>query len=130
MSTSASRRFWDRSAARYARRPIADEAAYQVKLEKTRAYLRPAMAILEFGCGTGSTALSHAPCVRHIRAIDISPKMVGIARDKAEAAGVGNVTFEPAAIDGFEAPDDSFAIDHLWQPGKGKAVFIVARKGG
>ena len=34
-------RFWDRIAERYARQPIADEAAYQKKLEQTREYLRP-----------------------------------------------------------------------------------------
>ena len=26
--------------------------------------------------------------------------------------------------------DAGFEIDHQWQPGKGKAVFIVARKAG
>src|SRR5215217_1657238 len=60
-------RFWDNLAERYARQPIADEAAYQTKLDITRSYLHPDMAVLEFGCGTGSTALQHAPHVRHIR---------------------------------------------------------------
>ena len=95
-------RFWDRHAEGYAKRPVADEAAYQKKLQVTQEYLRPEMEVLEFGCGTGSTALVHAPHVRHIRAIDISAKMLDIARGKAEAAKVGNVTFEQAAIDDFE----------------------------
>jgi ubiquinone/menaquinone biosynthesis C-methylase UbiE len=202
-----SSRFWDFIAKRYARQPVADEAAYQRKLEVTRQSLKPDMQLLEFGCGTGSTALVHAPLVRHIRAIDISAKMLAIARSKAEAGQVENVTFEQAAIDTFTAPDghfdavlglsilhlladkeaviakvhgmlkpggvfvtstvclgdtmaffrfiapvghflgllpllkvftvqdlvDSlsgagFVIDHQWQPSKGKAVFIVARK--
>ncbi len=202
-----SAKFWDRIAARYARQPVADEASYQTKLELTRGYFRPDMEVLEFGCGTGSTAISHAPHVRHILAIDVSDKMLDIARAKAEAAGVANVTFEQAAIDDFDAAegtydavlglsilhlvedkeaviakvyrmlkpggvfvsstacladsmrylkfvapvgralglmplvrvftakeleksltDAGFAIDHVWQPAKGKAVFIVARK--
>lgn len=45
-------------AKRYARQPIADEAAYRRKLEVTRTYFRPDMHVLEFGCGTGSTALA------------------------------------------------------------------------
>lgn len=208
MGGAPTSRFWDRTAARYARRPVGDEAAYETKLEKTRVHLRPHMEILEFGCGTGSTALRHAPYVKHIHAIDISAKMLEVARGRAAAAQVKNVTFEQAAIDGFEAPERSFgavlglnvlhlladkdaaiakvhrmlepggvfvsstacigdmtfllrpflaaghfcgvfppvdifttrqltdslttagfAIDHLWQPGKGKAVFVVARKG-
>lgn len=202
-----SAKFWDRIAARYARQPVADEASYQTKLEVTRGYLRPDMEVLEFGCGTGSTAISHAQHVRHIRAIDVSSKMLDIARAKASAAGITNVTFEQAGIDDFSAPDGTydavlglsilhlvedkeaviakvyrmlkpggvfvsstacladsmrylkfvapvgrfvglmplvrvftakeleksltdagFAIDHVWQPAKGKAVFIVARK--
>ena len=202
-----SSRFWDRIAARYARQPVADEASYQTKLQVTRGYFRPDMEVLEFGCGTGSTAIGHAPFVRHIQAIDVSSKMLAIARAKAEAAGVTNVNFEQAAIESFDVPDGTydavlglsilhlledkeaviarvhamlkpggvfvsstaclgdsmkylkfvapvgralglmplvrvftateleksltdagFAIDHVWQPGKGKAVFIVAKK--
>ena len=59
MGTSS--KFWDRIADRYSRRPVADEAAYQKKLEVTRQYFRPEMQVLEFGCGTGSTAIAHAP---------------------------------------------------------------------
>ena len=101
-------RFWDKLADRYARQPIADEAAYQRKLEITRGYLREDMNVLEFGCGTGGTALLHAPHVRHIKAIDFSEAMLGIARGKAAAAGVDNVSFERADITSFAASDASF----------------------
>lgn len=201
-------RFWDKMADSYARQPIADEAAYQTKLKITQSYLRPDMDVLEFGCGTGGTAIIHAPYVRHIKAIDFSEAMLTLARGKAAAAGVDNVTFERADITSFNAPDgrfdiilglsilhlladkdaviakvfrmlkpggffvssttcigdtmglfkliapvgkalgllpqldvmttqdlvDSltgagFSIEHQWQPGKGKAVFIIARAG-
>ena len=75
--------FWDRIAERYSKRPVADEAAYQKKLQVTREYFQPDMAVLEFGCGTGSTTITHSPYVRHIRAIDISSKMIEIAKGKA-----------------------------------------------
>ena len=202
-------KFWDRMAPGYARRPVSDEASYQRKLEVTRGYLRPDMEVLEIGCGTGSTALVHAPHVRRIRATDISPKMIEIARGKAETAGVTNLDFDVVAIDELQVADRSldmvmghsilhlladkdaaidrvyamlkpggvfvtstvclgdtmkwfkivgsighflrliplvkvftvgqlaesfiragFEIDHQWQPGKGKAVFIVAKKPG
>lgn len=97
--------FWDRSAERYARRPVPDEAVYQKKLQITRTYFRPDMEVLEFGCGTGSTALAHAPYVRRIVAIDYSANMIDIARAKAEAAGVDNVTFREASIEDLEGEE-------------------------
>lgn len=101
-------RFWNRTAHKYARTPIADEAAYQRKLELTRAELRPGARVLEFGCGTGSTALVHAPFVGEILAIDISARMIEIARGKAEAQGVTNVTFAEASLDSAGLPPASF----------------------
>ena len=201
-------KFWDKIADRYSKKPIADEEAYQKKLQVTREHLRPHMEVLEFGCGTGSTAIAHAPYVKHIQAIDISSKMIEIAQGKADASNVKNVTFKQSAIDEFSVSDQTldavlglsilhlldnkeeviskvhkmlkaggifvtstacigdtmmkfvkfiapigkffgllplvkvfttkeledsltdagFEIDYHWQPGKGKAVFIVAKK--
>jgi SAM-dependent methyltransferase len=100
-------RFWDRIAEWYARQPIADEAAYTGKLEVTRGYLRPDMEVLEIGCGTGGTAIAHAPHVKHIRAIDISAKMIAIAMTKAATAEAKNVDFEQASIDELNVADGS-----------------------
>ncbi len=202
-----STKFWDKIAKRYSKQPIADEAAYQKKLQVTREYFQPDMEVLEFGCGTGSTAITHAPYVKHIHAIDISSEMIKIAQGKACAEKVTNVTFERSTIEEFSISDQSldavlalsilhllqnkeeviakahrmlkpggifvtstaclgdtmkyikliapigkflglmplvkvfttkelrdnlsdagFQIDYLWQPGKGKAVFIVAKQ--
>ncbi|MDA0369743.1 MAG: class I SAM-dependent methyltransferase [Proteobacteria bacterium] len=92
-------RFWDGIADKYSKIPLADPAAYERKLEVTRAYMTAEMEVLEIGCGTGSTAIYHAPAVKHIRAIDISPAMLEIAKAKAIAAEVTNVTFQVAAIE-------------------------------
>ena len=103
-------KFWDRIAERYAKKPVADEAAYQKKLQITREYFRPDMEVLEIGCGTGSTAIAHAPYVRHIRAIDISSKMLEIAHRKAEAKHIENITFEHAGIDELSVSDQSLDV--------------------
>ena len=104
----SSARFWDRLAKRYSRQPVADEASYQKKLQITRDLFRPDMKLLEFGCGTGSTALVHAPHVNHIHAIDISAKMIEIAKDKAAKANVSNVTFEQATLETIRPQDEGF----------------------
>jgi ubiquinone/menaquinone biosynthesis C-methylase UbiE len=100
-------KFWDRIAKRYSKQPIADEAAYQKKLEITREYFRPDMEVLEIGCGTGSTAIAHAPYVKHIQAIDISSKMIEIAQGKADTKNVTNVTFKCSTIDECNVPDQT-----------------------
>lgn len=103
-----STKFWDKIAERYSKQPIADEAAYQKKLQVTREYFQPDMEVLEFGCGTGSTAITHAPYVNHIQAIDISSKMIEIAQGKADAKNVENITFRQSTISEFSVADQTF----------------------
>ena len=102
--------FWDKRADKYSQRPIADEATYQKKLEITRKYFREDMEVLEIGCGTGSTAIAHAPYVKHIRATDIAPRMIEIAEEKANASGITNVTFEVQNADVRGVPDASLDV--------------------
>lgn len=85
--------FWDKVSVKYAKQPIADEAAYQLTLDKTKGYLKADDHVLEVGCGTGSTALLLAENVQHITASDISGKMIEIGRGKAEAQDVSNIDF-------------------------------------
>lgn len=87
-------KFWDRIALHYSKQPVADEVSYQKKLAVTRDFLTPESCVLEFGCGTGSTAITHAPAVKEVLATDISAKMLEIARDKAKAAGIDNIRFK------------------------------------
>jgi len=103
----ASAKFWNKIAAKYASQPIADEAAYEHKLDETRKRLRPDMQVLEIGCGTGGTAIAHAPYVAHVRAIDFSEEMIAIARSKAANAQIENVSFGICAIDDLEISDGS-----------------------
>ena len=102
--------FWNKLADKYSRQPVSDEAAYEKKLEVTRKYFQPDMEVLEIGCGTGTTAIAHAPFVGHIRATDLSTRMVEIAKDKAKAAGIDNVTFEALSVDALDVPGASIDV--------------------
>ena len=99
--------FWDRIAERYSKQPVTDDAAYQKKLKITREYFQPHMEVLEFGCGTGTTAIAHAPYVKHIQAIDISSKMIEICRRKADAENIENVSFQRSTIDQLRLADQT-----------------------
>ena len=101
-------KFWDNVAPRYAKSPIKDEKSYQKKLAITQEYFRPDWSVLEFGCGTGTTAIVHAPHVKHILAIDISGKMLDIAERKARDAGIENVLFRQGTLDSLELEAESF----------------------
>lgn len=106
--TVSSAKFWDRVAPGYSKQPIADSESYARKLAMTQALMQPTMQVLEFGCGTGSTALEHAPHVAHIDATDVSGAMIAIGREKAKQAGNGNVSFTQAGVEDFQAPDDHY----------------------
>ena len=97
-NTMSQARIWNRFAKSYARRPVDDQASYDRKLAMTRALLSPDMTLLEVGCGTGSTALIHAPHVARIDAYDFSSEMIALAQAKADEAGVNNVAFEVADL--------------------------------
>ena len=108
MTAAADASFWNKIARKYAKRPIDDKDSYQVKLKITQEYLEPDMSVLELGCGTGSTALIHAPHVRHILATDISSEMIAIAEEKLSADVVDNVTFQQATLDDITPPEGGF----------------------
>ncbi len=107
-TTNADAKFWNRISAKYARSPVPDEDIYAQKLEITRRYLTASSQVLEVGCGTGTTAIHHAPHAAHIRATDFSDDMLAIARQKAEAAGVTNVTFETVSVEDLTVEDGSY----------------------
>lgn len=104
---SQSDKFWDSKAEGYAKSPVSDQATYERKLKETQQYLSSEMQILEFGCGTGSTAVQHAPHVKHIDAIDISEQMLAIARSRAEQSCVSNITFSQGTLEDFSAASES-----------------------
>ena len=110
ISLYRSARIWDRFADRYAAKSIGDESAYQRKLATTRQYLNQDSMVVELGCGTGSTALAHAPYVKHLTAIDFSRKMIAIAHKKANAAQIDNVEFICREISDIVADDASIDV--------------------
>ncbi|MFT7527582.1 MAG: 2-polyprenyl-3-methyl-5-hydroxy-6-metoxy-1,4-benzoquinol methylase [Arenicella sp.] len=95
--------FWDRKAAGYAKSSISDVESYQRKLSETQKLFSPDMRVLEFGCGTGATAVHHAPHVAHIDAIDISEKMLEIGRERAAKSHIENIRFTRGTLSEFNA---------------------------
>ncbi len=129
--------FWDKIAPKYAKKPVADPAAYDAKLTRMRALLRAEDRMLEIGCGTGSTALHLAPKVAEVTATDISREMIAIAEQKRVEAKANNVIFRQAGADFHHdaAPFDvvtAFSLLHLAEdvPAVLRAVYAQTRPGG
>ena len=110
MSIEKLAKFWDKQAESYAKSPIRNEERYNKKLRITQSYFSPEIEIMEFGCGTGTTAIHHAPHVSHILATDVSANMLEIARGKAEAEGLTNVSFKQATLDELDPADKRFDV--------------------
>jgi SAM-dependent methyltransferase len=107
----ADTRFWNKVARKYAADPIADEAGYEKSLSRTGSFLRWDFRVLEVGCGTGTTALRLASKTGHITATDLSSEMVTIAREKAAAQNVSNVSFGQSPVgDWFFDGEDFDAV--------------------
>lgn len=114
-------KFWNRFSDRYAKAAIPDEESYQKKLTKTREYLHPDAQVLEFGSGTGTTAISHAPFAKHILCVDFSSNLIEIAQTKAKAAGVSNVEFQLGELE--DAPTLAAGYDMVM----GHSILMLLR---
>lgn len=109
-TTAKDARFWDKLADKYSRQPISDQETYEKKLDITRTYLTPESDVFEFGCGTGSTAILHAPHVRSILATDVAPNMIEIGRQRAREAGAENVALECTDIETYDPQARRFDV--------------------
>ncbi len=103
-------KFWDKVAAKYAKSPIKDMAAYEYTLGRTKSYLKKTDHVLELGCGTGSTALLLAENVKHIAATDISGKMIKIAQEKAHTQNIPNVNFRQMELCDLQQVDGGYDV--------------------
>ena len=87
-------KFWDVRARKYAASKIGDIDGYERTIAAVRARLKPSDSVYEFGCGTGTSALKIASAAGRYVASDISAEMIAIAREKTQAEGAANVSFE------------------------------------
>lgn len=96
-----SKKFWDSASKNYDKTEERFEYIHNKSRENTKKYLHSSNIVLDYGCGTGTTTCELADLVKEIHAIDISPKMIEIAKEKAGARQIENVNF--LATDIFDA---------------------------
>jgi len=85
--------FWDTASENYDKTEERFEYIHSKSRENTKKYLKDSDIVLDYGCGTGTTSCELAIHVKEIHAIDISSKMIGIAKEKAVVGKVENINF-------------------------------------
>ena len=95
---SKAEKFWDLFARRYSKSDIKDKKSYKKTLDDTKRYLKRKAAVLEIGCGTGTTALILAGSVNKLTATDISKNMIAIGKEKAKKQKITNVNFVQSTL--------------------------------
>ena len=136
MTTTA--KFWDDISTKYAKRSVPSEEIYQEKLKRTQKLFHPDAKVMEFGCGTGTTSLIHAPYVSQITAYDYSTEMIRIANEKKQKQKITNVDFQVKAVEEIPFHENYYdvimghSILHLTENNEEilKSVFKSLRPGG
>jgi 2-polyprenyl-3-methyl-5-hydroxy-6-metoxy-1,4-benzoquinol methylase len=93
-----SEKYWDKSASKFDQAGIKDEQTYIKIIDRTKKYLKTSDTVLDFGCGTGLIANEIADYVKLIHAIDISSKMIEIAKSKADIRKIKNIFYTHSTI--------------------------------
>ena len=102
--------FWDKASKNYDKTEERFEFIHRKSRENTKKYLKVDDIVLDYGCGTGTTSCELANYVKEIHALDISSKMIEIAKEKAEDSNVENVNFIQTDIFDKSYQNESFDI--------------------
>ena len=102
--------FWDGASKNYDKTEERFEYIHSKSRENTKKFLKGSDTVLDYGCGTGTATCQFSCQVKEVHAIDISSKMIEIAREKAAVAKVENVIFEQTDIFDSEFAKESYDV--------------------
>jgi 2-polyprenyl-3-methyl-5-hydroxy-6-metoxy-1,4-benzoquinol methylase len=93
-----SEKFWDRIASSFDKDEKSLEVIHTKTIENTLKFVKASDEVLDYGCATGTKTFELAGKVKKIHAIDISSKMIEIAKKRAVKKKVENIEFTHATI--------------------------------
>jgi len=99
-------RFFDSQARRYDENPFAQHTVAEVDFLLTLYPLSAGMSLLDVGCGTGRHAIEFAQRGFRVTGLDLSARMLEVAQEKAQAAGV--------EVEWIHADATDFTLDRIF----------------
>ena len=105
-----SEKFWDRAAKGFTDQEQHTQLSENKDFKTTLKYLHTDDTVLDYGCATGIISNAIADKVKEIQAIDISSKMIEIARSKARECNISNINYAPATIYDERFQKESFDV--------------------
>ena len=91
-------KFWDKVSFKFDKRSHKIDQTEIKTLEKTKKYLNVNDIVLDYGCGIGTIAIEISRNVKKIHGIDISQKMIDVAKRKAAERNIKNLHFTQSTI--------------------------------
>lgn len=95
---SRAEKFWDRQSSSFDKGDKDNQQSYIKTVDRFRKYLNLNDKVLELGCGTGLLSAEVATQVKEVHAVDISSKMVEIARRNAVERQIENIHIAQGTI--------------------------------
>ncbi len=131
-------KFWDKIADKYDKAEESFEPVHTKVIENTKKYLNGSEVVLDYGCATGTKAFELAGHVKKIQGIDISSKMIEIAKKRSASSNTQDIDFVKTTIFDERFAKESFdvilafAILHAIEnnPGVLKRIATLLKPGG
>ncbi|MBK5723027.1 class I SAM-dependent methyltransferase [Dysgonomonas sp. Marseille-P4677] len=95
MNEERAAKFWDRLSKQFDKQ---GKLFYPAPVENAKKYLKDSDTVLDFGCATGTVTNEIAKHVTKVVGIDISSKMIEMAKDRANELNITNVYYKQATI--------------------------------
>lgn len=105
-----SENFWDKIADKYDEAEERFEPIHIKIVEYTKKYLSGSEIVLDYGCATGTKAFNLASNVKEIQGIDISSRMIEIAKERLISSNTKNVNFTKTTLFDEKFCKDSFDV--------------------
>ena len=109
-------------------------SAYLAKLVK----LQPSDSVLDVACGYGNTAITARMIGAKVTGIDITPKLLALAKEEEKIAGLSDINWKEGDAEDLPFEGEPFDVvlstfGHIFAPNQGlagKELIRVLKKGG
>ncbi len=103
-------KFWNKKSITFDENIRQLESTYQEIMMHTSKHLKSTDTVLDIGCATGRTALDLSNKVKQITAIDISDKMIAIAKERNAIRKKKNIRFQRATVYDVQGHEEQFDL--------------------